>query len=69
MSGTRSPVSTVSTVSSGSSRTASPAAEEVTMATLGMKIGDHILIDAKTSSSKAKVRKCFDGVIYCCCSQ
>ena len=51
--GTRSPVSTVS-LSSGSSRAASPAVEEVTMHTLGLKIGDRILIDK--SSTKSKVQ-------------
>ena len=54
--GNRSPVSTVSTVSSASSRAVSPAVEEVTMETLGLKIGDRILIDAaKSLTNKAKV--------------
>ncbi|CAI8012145.1 CAP-Gly domain-containing linker protein 3, partial [Geodia barretti] len=53
--GTRSPVSTVSTVSSASSRAVSPAAaNEVTMETLGLKIGDRVLIDAKSSANKSK---------------
>ena len=37
-----------------SSRTQSPLVEEVTMATLGIKVGDRIIIDA--SSSKPKVQ-------------
>jgi CAP-Gly domain-containing linker protein 3/4 len=49
--GTRSPVSTVS-LSSGSSRAASPVVEEVTMHTLGLKIGDRILIDKSSTKSK-----------------
>ena len=56
--GTRSPVSTVSTVSSASSRAVSPAVDEVTMETLGLRLGDRILIDAaKAASNKAKVSR------------
>ena len=54
LTGTKSPVLTVSTHSHGFLQADSPSADEVTMATLGLKIGDRILIDAK--SSRAKVR-------------